>query len=113
VAAIAMALSVPFLQIAVPLLFGDGYAPMVRGLQWMMLGAAVTAPFFWLSPLAFASRRLSAWAIGSAVQAVIVIALGAWLAPTLGYEGMSVIAALGSVAFTFGMIAYYAWAARR
>ena len=111
--ALAMALSVPLLEFAVPLLFGDEYAPMVRGLQWLMLGAALTAPFFWLSPLAYASRRLSAWAVGSALQTAFVIALGLWFAPTFGYPGMAAIAAIGSVAFTFGMLATYAWILRQ
>ena len=103
--AVAMVIVIPFLPVAVPRLFGDGYEAMVPGLQWLTLGAAAAAPFFWLNPLTYATNRLWLWAVGSAIQSVVVFIIGAWVAPEHGYAGMAALLSISSIAFTLGLIA--------
>jgi O-antigen/teichoic acid export membrane protein len=97
-------LSLPLFPILIPLVFGSHYAPMVRGAQIMMAGAALSALFFWLNSVYYASANLNIWTLGYALQTVIVIGLGWFVAGHWGFAGMALLTAVGKAGFTLAML---------
>jgi O-antigen/teichoic acid export membrane protein len=97
-------LSLPFFPILIPLIFGSQYAPMVRGAQIMMAGAALSALFFWLNSIYYASANLNIWTLGYALQTVIVIGLAWFVAGYWGFAGMALLTAVGKAGFTVAML---------
>ena len=97
-------LSLPFFPILIPLIFGSQYAPMVSGVQIMMTGAVLSALFFWLNAVYYASAHLNIWTLGYAVQTAVVVSL-AWLAARYGgFSGMALLTAVTKAGFTLGML---------
>ena len=97
-------LSLPFFPFLIPLIFGPHYVPMVRGAQIMMAGAAISALFFWLNSVYYASANLNIWTIGYALQTAIVIGLAWFVARSWGFAGMALLSAVSKVGFTFAML---------
>jgi O-antigen/teichoic acid export membrane protein len=98
-----IALMIPFLPWIVPLLFGEGYRPMVPGAQIMFVAAAVTALFFWLNSYYYATGRVGTWTRGFALYTVLVLGLG-W--PSIhwwGFIGMAAVFAVGKICFSLLM----------
>jgi O-antigen/teichoic acid export membrane protein len=107
-------LTIPFLPMIVPIVFGAHYAPMVPGVQIMMAGAAVSAIFFWLNSFYYASANVSLWTIGYALQTIIVIGMAWIFVGRWGFPGMAVLSAAGKVAFTLTMtVVFYKLASSR
>ena len=97
-------LSLLFFPILIPLIFGAQYAPMVRGAQIMMAGAAVSALFFWLNSIYYASANLNIWTLGCAVQTIIVIGLAWFVASYWGFAGIALLTAVAKAGFTLAML---------
>lgn len=95
--------TIPFYPILVPLVFGVHYAPMVGGVQIMMVGAAVSAIFFWLNSFYYASAKVSLWTLGYALQSLVVIGLAWFFVRQWGFPGMAALVAIGKIAFTLTM----------
>lgn len=97
-------LSVPLFPVLIPLIFGARFAPMVRGAQIMMAGAALSALFFWLNSVYYASASLDIWTFGYAFQTVIVIGLAWFVANYWGFAGMALLTTVGKAGFTLAML---------
>jgi len=97
-------LSLPFFPILIPLVFGPHYAAMVRGAQIMMAGAAISALFFWLNSIYYASANLNIWTLGCAVQTIFVIGLAWFVGGYWGFAGMALLTAVGKAGFTVAML---------
>jgi O-antigen/teichoic acid export membrane protein len=106
-------LSLPLYPILVPWVFGARYAPMVHGVQLMMAGAAVSALFFWLNPVYYASANLNIWTLGYALQTGLVIGLAWFIARAWGFPGMALLTALGKSVFTLAMLLVFCGLAER
>ena len=97
-------LSLPFFPILIPLVFGPQYAPMVGGVQIMMTGAALSALFFWLNAVYYASAHLSIWTLGYALQTTVVVGLAWFVVRDWGFSGMALLTAVGKAGFTLAML---------
>jgi O-antigen/teichoic acid export membrane protein len=107
-------MSLPLYPILVPLVFGARYAPMVPGVQLMMAGAAVSALFFWLNSIYYASANLNLWTLGYALQTAVVIGLAWFVVRAWGFSGMALLSTLGKAGFTLAMLlVFYKVADRR
>jgi O-antigen/teichoic acid export membrane protein len=92
------------LPVLVPAVFGAAYAPMVPGGQMIMVAAAVSGMFFWLSPLYYAAKKLDAWTKGYFLYALAIAGLGWFVARAWGFVGMAALVAVSKVAFTLLML---------
>jgi hypothetical protein len=70
----------------------------------MMAGAALSALFFWLNSIYYASANLNIWTLGYALQTVIVIGLAWFVAGYWGFAGMALLTAVGKAGFTVAML---------
>lgn len=95
---------IPFLPIFVPMAFGSGYSPMVPGVQIMLVGAAVSAVFFWLNSFYYASARIDLWAKAYGLYTAIVIGLAWVYIEPWGFTGLATVVAIGKVLFTLFMV---------
>jgi O-antigen/teichoic acid export membrane protein len=103
-AAAVLLLGIPVLPFAISVLLDARYAPMVPGAQLMLVGAAVSAAFFWLQPFYYSAGYVSDWVKGSIGWMLAVVA-GGWVAVSAwGYLGMSAVSALGEVGLTLSMV---------
>jgi O-antigen/teichoic acid export membrane protein len=109
--AILVALSVPFLPILVPLIFGPSYVAMVPGAQMMMLSVAVGALFFWLSAYYYASGKIGLWTKAYGVYTASFLGLSWWCIREWGFLGVAGLIAIGKPAFaaTMAVIVLAAW----
>jgi O-antigen/teichoic acid export membrane protein len=97
-------LTIPFLPILVPIVFGPSYRRMILGAQILMVGTAVSAMFFWLNSFYYASGRISPWMKAYSFYTAFVISLG-WISiEQWGYVGIASIVAVGKVLFTVSLI---------
>jgi O-antigen/teichoic acid export membrane protein len=96
---------IPFLPIFIPMVFGSGYSPMVPGTQILMIGAAVSAVFFWLNSFYYASGKIGLWTKGYGLYTVLAIGLGWFCIQQWGFFGMATVVAVGKVLFTLWMAA--------
>jgi O-antigen/teichoic acid export membrane protein len=97
------ALTIPFLPLVVPLVFGDGYKQAVLGGQILMGAAAIRALFFWLTPFYYASGKVSLWVKGFALYTILLIGFGWAGIQYSGFLGMVLVSGLVGLAFTFAM----------
>jgi len=94
---------IPLMPLLVPVLIGPRYRPMVPGLQLLLLGAAVSAVFFFNAPYYLAAGRLSWWAKAFGLYTIVSLA-GEWFAAVqFGFMGLAVAASAGTVAFNLGV----------
>ncbi|HEX2930299.1 MAG TPA: hypothetical protein VHV54_11325, partial [Candidatus Binatia bacterium] len=100
-------LSIPFYPMLIPIIFGTHYAPMIPGVQIMIVGAAVSAMFFWLNPFFYASAHINLWTVGYALQTLLVIGAAWFFVGQWGFVGMTALAAAGKVVFTVAMIVIF------
>jgi O-antigen/teichoic acid export membrane protein len=77
---------------------------MVPGGQMMMVAAAVSGMFFWLSPLYYAAKKIDAWTKGYFLYALAIAGLGWFVARAWGFVGMAGVVAVSKVAFTLLML---------
>jgi O-antigen/teichoic acid export membrane protein len=97
-------LTIPFLPIIIPMVFGSHYSLMASGVQIMMLGNAASATFFWLNPFYYAFGKLNIWTISSALHTFFVVGL-AWLfIAQLGFWGMALLVSAGKAGFVLSMV---------
>lgn len=78
------------LPLAVPLLFGEEFRPMVPGTQVLMVSYAMSAVFFWLSAYHYAAGEIATWSLTKALYAGAVLVSGWFLAQGWGFWGMAV-----------------------
>ena len=94
-----IALMIPFLPWIVPLLFGEGYRPMVPGVQVLFVAAAVGAFFFWLNSYYYATGRVAIWTKDFALYTTLVLAMGWFAIQQRGFFGMAMVFSVGKVLF--------------
>jgi O-antigen/teichoic acid export membrane protein len=104
-AGMSLILMIPLLPFLVILLFGSNYQPIITGAQVMMLSAAISTIFFWLSPFYYASGRISLWVKGYTLQAGLLTGLGWFIIQHWGFMGLAWLTASGQVLFTVLMLA--------
>jgi O-antigen/teichoic acid export membrane protein len=76
---------------------------MVTGTQIMMVGAAVSAVFFWLSSFYYASGRIALWTKAYGLYTVLIIGLGWIFIQQWGFVGFTMLITLGKILFTLLM----------
>ncbi len=96
---------IPLLPLAMAIFFGPAYQPAVPGIQVMVIGAAVSALFFWLSAFYYASGAVKFWTLGYALYSLLVISGGWFIIQQWGFLGIAALVALGKMAFTTLMLA--------
>jgi O-antigen/teichoic acid export membrane protein len=93
-------LTIVFIPILIPVVFGTAYSPMVVGAQVMMVGTAVSAASFLLTQFYFASGRIDLWTKAYGLYTALVIGLGAYCIQRWGFVGLANVVGLGKVLFT-------------
>jgi O-antigen/teichoic acid export membrane protein len=92
-------LTIPFLPMVIPLVFGLAYRQMVFGTQLMMLGAAVEMPLFWLNSFYYASGKIALWTLAYGFCATISLGC-AWLfIQEWGFSGLVGFITIGKILF--------------
>ncbi len=112
-AAAIVLLAILILPVALPLLFGRGFVPAVRGAQVMLVGAAVAALFFWQKHLYYAAGRVGLWTAAYGLQVVIVLGLAWPVIRQWGFLGAAALVTVGKIGLTLVMAVVLAGAARR
>lgn len=97
-------LTIPALPIAVPLVFGSAYRPMVLGTQLMMVGVAVSTAYFWLSASYYATGEIGLWTKANLFYSVFVVGLAWILSQQLGFLGVAGVVGFTKIAFTVMMV---------
>jgi O-antigen/teichoic acid export membrane protein len=97
-------LSIPLLPIAIPMVFGRAFSPMVPGAQMMMVGIAVSGVFFWLSSFYYASGRIDLWTKGYGIQTVLAIGLAWFCIQQWGFFGLAALVTVAKVLFLLVMV---------
>lgn len=100
------AFAAPYL---VDFVLGADYGPMVRGLQIMMLGAAISLACFFVAPVYFAMGRLREWALYYGVYVACAVILSVLLGQAYGFVGVAASLGLTNVVFN---LAISAWTVR-
>ena len=77
---------------------------MVSGLQIMMVANAVSATFFWLNSVYYASGKVALWTIANGIQTVLVVGLAWFCIAQWGFLGVASLITAGKVVFTIGMV---------
>jgi O-antigen/teichoic acid export membrane protein len=98
--AILVLLTIPALPIAVPLVFGSAFRPMVLGAQLMMVGVAVSTTFFWLSASYYAIGEIGLWTKANLFYSVFVVGLAWILSQAWGFVGVASVVSSGKILFT-------------
>lgn len=96
-------LTIPFLPIVIPILFGSAYSPMVPGVQVMMIGAPVSAVFFWLISFFYASGKIAFWTKAYGLYTAVVIGLGVPFMKLWGFLGLAVLMGLSKAVFSISV----------
>ncbi|MBI4522550.1 MAG: oligosaccharide flippase family protein [Deltaproteobacteria bacterium] len=96
--------TIPLLPVFVPLFLGHAYRPMVFGTQLMMLGAAVSAVFFWLTAFYYASGQFGFFTKAYAFYTLFVIGLAWYGARNWGFSGLAGIITVGRALFVLLMV---------
>jgi O-antigen/teichoic acid export membrane protein len=96
-------LTIPFLPIVIPILFGSAYSPMAPGVQVMMAGASVSAAFFWLISFYYASGNIAFWTKAYGLYTAVVIGLGVLFMEQWGFFGLAVLVALSKAVFSISV----------
>jgi O-antigen/teichoic acid export membrane protein len=91
--------TIVFLPICIPVVFGPAYGPMVLGAQVMMVGTAVSAVSFALTQFYFASGRIDLWTKAYGLYTTLVIGLGWLCIQRWGFFGLAGVVGLGKVLF--------------
>jgi O-antigen/teichoic acid export membrane protein len=104
-------LMIPLLPLAVPVVFGPAYTPMVGGAQVMLLAAAVSTVFFWLRSFYYAIGKINLWTKAYSLYTALVVGLGWWCVQGWGFAGLANLMAAGTILFTVSMMVVYmtAW----
>jgi O-antigen/teichoic acid export membrane protein len=96
--------TVPLLPLILPAVFGAAYRPMVLGTQVMLIGATVSAVFFWLHATYYAAGAIRLWTQAYTLYTVFVVGL-AWLCiQWWGFSGLAGLVTVGKTLFTIVMI---------
>jgi O-antigen/teichoic acid export membrane protein len=85
---VAVAAATALLPLALPVVLGERYVPVVDGSRILMLGAIVSASVFWVQPLYYSRGRIGDWTKSLAVDVVLVIALAVFIVPSYGWLGL-------------------------
>lgn len=93
--------TVPLLPLAIPIVFGESYRGMTAGTQVLVVGAAVSATFFWLQSYYYASGRVRTWALAYGALALLTVGAGWPVAREYGFIGLAIVVATARVAFNF------------
>ena len=94
---------VPLLPILIPVFFGSAYNPMISGTQIMLVGAALSAVFFWLNSFYYAAGKVGLWTKVYGIYAALVIGIAWFCIEQWGFFGMAMVVAVGNVLFTLWM----------
>ncbi len=94
----------PLLPWAVAVVFGPAYQPAVPAAQLMVIAAAVSALFFWLSAFYYALGAVKFWTLGYALYSLFVTSSGWFAIQRWGFLGIACLVAVGKVAFTTLML---------
>jgi len=87
-----------FSPVIIPAIYGPEYSIVAWTTQLLLVGVAVSAAFFWLSPYFYAAGKVRGWAQALAVYVVAVIFLGVPAALIAGTLGMALVAGVGKAA---------------
>jgi O-antigen/teichoic acid export membrane protein len=96
--------TIPLLPLVVPPVFGTDFGAMVFGTQIMMLGAVISAVFFWLTSFYYASGRIDSWTKAYAVYMALVTGLTWLVVQRWGFSGVAVLVGLGKATFAASMV---------
>ena len=102
---LAMLLLIPLLPYLVPLIFGEVYRSLVLCAQVLIVGASVSAIFFWLNPYYYSTGRLAVWTGGYSLYALLVVVMGWICIQWWGYIGMAGLLSTGKIFFVILMVA--------
>ncbi|MGH2773731.1 MAG: lipopolysaccharide biosynthesis protein, partial [Actinomycetota bacterium] len=65
---------IPLVPALVPLTFGPEFKSMIAGLQFLLVGAAVSTTYFYLLPWYYSSGQVRLWAIANCIYASATLA---------------------------------------
>jgi O-antigen/teichoic acid export membrane protein len=102
-AGIAISLGIPALSLIIPTAFGKTYEAMITGTQIMVLSSVVWTLFFWTIPVCYALGMIKLWTKLYALYSIFVIGAGYICATIWGFNGFSVIIAVGRCGLTLGL----------
>lgn len=97
-------LTIPLFPFVVPVVFGPAYTSMVRGVQVLMLAAAVSAVFFWLRSFYYATGKIDIWTKAYSLYTALVVGLGWLCIQGWGFDGLATLVAVGIMLFTISMV---------
>jgi len=90
---------VPLLSITVPIILGPNYTGMVLGAQVMVVGAAISAMFFWLIQFYYISGNVGLWTKLYGFYTGLTIALGWLVIQHGGFLGLAFLVTAGKILF--------------
>lgn len=100
---VVVLLAAAVVPLLIPYVFGQEYAPMERGMQIMLIGAAASVVFFVLAPAYFASGHVRAWVVAYSVYSFVTVGAGSVAASMGGFTGMAVVFGLSTTALNVVM----------
>ena len=99
-------LGIPLAPLLISVAGGDEYGSAVGPTRWLMALGALWAMTFWVQPLVIALGRVRAWAIVTALGALVTIA-GFWvLGNAFGASGVAASRTVGMTVITQGLGAW-------
>ena len=96
-------LIVPLLPLVVRVAFGEDYSPVVSAAQVLMMGSAVSALFFWIESLYYATSRIQTWTKAYAVLTFSILALMWFFIEWRGFFGIAALFSIGRALFVLTM----------
>lgn len=95
----------PLIPVSIPLIFGPNYASMALGTQFMWVGMAMSAVFFWLNSSYYAAGRFDIWVKSYTLYAAAIIGCALIVLRLWGFVGVAAVIGFAKVAFTLSMAA--------
>jgi O-antigen/teichoic acid export membrane protein len=92
------------LPLAIPLLFGESYAGMIQGAQWMVAATGVSTALFWLHPYYYSAGQVALWAKLFLMYGIGFVAAAWLISPASGFLGVALLAAASRIALTLGRV---------
>jgi O-antigen/teichoic acid export membrane protein len=81
--------------LAVSLMFGESYRPMIPGAQLMIAGVGISTALFWLHPYYFAAGRVVLWSRIYVVYGIVFLGAAWPVSDAWGFFGVAVLVAVG------------------
>lgn len=95
--------AVPLIPFVVPLAFGARFTPASEGVQIMLVGAAVSATFFYVHAVYYAAGKVGLWAKAYGTYVLLTISI-AWVGiRSFGFLGLAVVTGVSQAAFNIAM----------